>query len=98
MRVLSDHGLVDVEKSSLELVESQGYSIHRSVHSWTLYLLNKKWNYDLARVAANSTALHVPDAQANRPWLTQRRVLQQAARCSYIVLNGLVTDDGMTGV
>jgi hypothetical protein len=71
MRVLSDHGLVEVEKSSLELVESQGYSIHGCVHSWTLHVLNKTWNYDLARVAVNSIALHVPDKQANRPWLIQ---------------------------
>src|SRR5450432_4455997 len=39
MRVLSDYGLVEVEKSSLELVESQGYSVHGCVHSWTVYVL-----------------------------------------------------------
>ena len=97
MRVLSDHGLVEVEKPSLELVESQGYSIHGCVHSWTVHVLNQEWNYDLARVAVNCIALHVPGEQANRPWLTQRRLLQHAARCSHIVLNGLVTDDGMAG-
>jgi tetratricopeptide (TPR) repeat protein len=97
MRVLSDHGLVEVEKLSLELVESQGYSIHGCVHSWTVHVLNQEWNYDLARVAVNCIALHVPGEQANRPWLTQRRLLQHAARCSHIVLNGLVTDDGMAG-
>ena len=40
MRVLSDHGLVEVEKPSPELVESQGYSIHGCVHSWTVHVLN----------------------------------------------------------
>jgi hypothetical protein len=60
MRVLSDHGLVDVEKPSLELVESQGYSIHGCVHSWTVHVLNQEWNYDLARVVVKSVALHVP--------------------------------------
>ncbi|KAG4429439.1 hypothetical protein IFR05_015080 [Cadophora sp. M221] len=95
MRVLSNHGLVEVDKSSQELLESRGYSIHGCVHSWTFHVLNKEWNYDLARVALNSVALHVPGEQANRPWLTQRRLLQHAARCSYIVLNGLVPDDGM---
>ena len=40
MRVLSDHGLVEVEKPSLELVESQRYSIHGCVHSWTVHVLN----------------------------------------------------------
>ena len=95
MRVLSDHGLVEVEKPSLELVESQGYSIHGCVHSWTVHVLNQEWNYELARVAVKSIALHVPGEQADRPWLTQRRLLQHAARCSHIVLNRLVPDDGM---
>jgi hypothetical protein len=97
MRILSDHGLVKVNKSSQELLESQGYSIHGCVHSWTVHVLNQEWNYDLARVALNSVALHVPGEQANRPWLTQLRLLQHAARCSHIVLNGLVRDDGMAG-
>ena len=89
MRVLSDHGLVEVDKSSQELLESHGYSIHGCVHSWTVHVLNQEWDYDLARIAVNSVALHVPGAQAIRPWLTQRRLLQHAARCSYIMLNGL---------
>lgn len=36
--------------------------------------------------------------QAGRPRLAQRRLLQHAARCSYILLNGLVTEDGMAWV
>jgi hypothetical protein len=95
MRVLSDHGLVEVDKSSLELLESRGYSIHGCVHSWSIHVLNQEWDYSLARVALNSVALHVPGKQADRPWLTQRRLLQHAAKCSYIVLNGLVPDNGM---
>jgi tetratricopeptide (TPR) repeat protein len=97
MQILSDHGLVEVDKSSQELLESQGYSIHGCVHSWTVHVLNKEWDYSLARVALNSVALHVPGKQANRPWLTQRRLLQHAARCSHIMLNGLVPDNGMAG-
>ncbi|KAF4635064.1 hypothetical protein G7Y89_g3023 [Cudoniella acicularis] len=97
MRILSDHGLVEVDKSSLELLESRGYSIHGCVHSWTVHVLNQEWDCSLARVALKSVALHVPGEQANRPWLTQRRLLQHAARCSYIVLNGLVLNDGMAG-
>ena len=97
MRVLSDHRLVKVDKSLQELLKSRGYSIHRCVYSWTVHVLNQEWNYNLARVALNSVALHVLGKQANRPWLTQRRLLQHAARCSHIVLNGLVPDDGMAG-
>jgi hypothetical protein len=71
MRVLTDHGLVEVDKPSLELLESQGYSIHGCVHSWTVHVLNQEWNYGLARVAVNSVALYIPGEQAIRPWLTQ---------------------------
>src|SRR5258707_863830 len=97
MRILSDHGLVEVDKSSLELLESRGYRINEFVNSWTVHVLNQEWDYSLARVALKSVVLHVPGEQADRPWLTQRRLLQHAARCSYILLNGLVPDDGMAG-
>jgi hypothetical protein len=93
--VLSDHGLVEVDRSSQERIESQGYSIHRCVHSWTVHVLNQEWNYDLARVAVKFVGSDVPGEQAVRPWLTQRRLLQYAARCLYMVLNGLATEDGM---
>ncbi len=75
MRILSDHGLVEVDKSLQELLESQGYSIYGCVHSWTVHVLNQEWDYSLARVALKSVALHVLGEQANRPWLTQRRLL-----------------------
>jgi tetratricopeptide (TPR) repeat protein len=92
VRVLSDHGLVEVDKSSQESIESRGYSIHGCVHSWTVHVLNQEWDHDLARAAVRLVGLHV---QASRPWPTQRRLLQHAARCSYMVLNGLVVDNGM---
>jgi tetratricopeptide (TPR) repeat protein len=95
VRALSDHGLLEVDASSQELIESRVYSIHRCVHSWTIHVLNQEWDYDLAKVAVKFVGSHVPKEQAGRPWLTQRRLLQHAARCSYIVLNGLVTHDDM---
>jgi hypothetical protein len=95
VRVLSDHGLVEVDTSSQKLVESRGYSIHGCVHSWTIHVLSQEWDYDLARVAVKFVGSHVPGKQAVKPWLTQRRLLQHVARCSYIVLNGLARDDGM---
>ncbi|KAN0067831.1 hypothetical protein V8E54_014078 [Elaphomyces granulatus] len=96
VRVLSDHGLVEVDMSSQELVESRGYSIHGCVHSWTVYVLNQEWDYDLAKLALKFVGSHVPrDESANRWWLTQRRLLPHAARCSHAVLNGMVIADGM---
>ena len=96
VRVLSDHGLVEVDMSSQELIESRGYSIHGCVHSWTVYVLNQEWDYDLAKLALKFVGCHVPEKEsANKWWLTQRRLLPHAARCSHAVLNGMVIDDGM---
>ena len=95
VRVLSDHGLVEVDMSSQELIESRGYSIHGCVHSWTIYVLNQEWDYDLAKLALKFVGSHVPGNESAKRWLTQRRLLQHAARCSHAVLNGMVTDDGM---
>jgi hypothetical protein len=95
VRVLSDHGLVEVDRPSQEWIESRGYSIHGCVHSWTVHVLNQEWDYDLARVAVKFVGSHVPGEQAIQPWLTQRRLLWHAARCAYIVLNGLAIEDSM---
>ena len=40
VRVLIDHGLVEVDTSSQEWVESRGYSIHGCVHSWAILVGN----------------------------------------------------------
>jgi tetratricopeptide (TPR) repeat protein len=69
--------------------------MHRCVHSWTVHVLNQAWDYDLARLAVKFIRLHVPEKQTIRPWLTQRRLLQHATRCSYLFLNSLVIDDEM---
>ena len=95
MRVLSSHGLVEIDMSGQDLIESRGYSIHKCVHLWAIYVLNQTWDYDLARLAIKRVGLHVPGNEAVRPWLTQRRLLKHATRCSYIVLNGLVVDEGI---
>jgi tetratricopeptide (TPR) repeat protein len=90
VRILSSHGLVEVHTSSQYLIESRGYSIHGCVHSWTIHVLNHAWDYDLARIAVKFIAAHVPKKQAVQPWLTQRRLLQHATRCSYMVQKSLV--------
>ncbi|KAF8846559.1 kinesin light chain 1 [Acephala macrosclerotiorum] len=95
VRALSNHGLVEVAMSSQEWIESKGYSIHGCVHSWTIHALNQEWDSDLGRLAVKFVGAHVPGEEDVRPWLTHRRLLQHAARCSYMVVNGLVADDGM---
>ncbi|KAI9780438.1 MAG: hypothetical protein M1839_006712 [Geoglossum umbratile] len=95
VRVLSDHGLVEVDTTSQEWVEARGYSVHGCVHSWTIHVLNQEWDSDLARLALKFVGSHVPGNEGVKWWLTQRRLLQHAARCSYNLLNGLVSDYGM---
>jgi tetratricopeptide (TPR) repeat protein len=96
VRVLSDHGLVEVQMSSQERIESGGYSIHGCVHSWTVNVLNQEWDYDLAKLALKFVGLHAPGKDSSiQWWLTQRRLLQHVARCLHIVLSDMVIDNGM---
>ena len=95
VRVLSDHGLVEVDMSLQELIESRGYSIHGCVHAWTISVLNQEWDYDLAKLVLKFVGSHVPGEASPKWWLTRHRLLQHVARCSHAVLNGMVTDDGM---
>ena len=68
---------------------------HGCVHPWTVNVLNQEWNYDLAKLALKFVGLHVPGEESAKWWLTQRRLLQHAVRCSHTVLYGMVTDDGI---
>src|SRR6202046_4830960 len=95
VRVLSDYGLVEVDMSSQEQVESRGYSIHGCVHLWMVNVLNQEWDSDLAKLARKFVGLHVPRKNSTKWWLTQRRLLQHAARCSHAVLSRMVTDNGI---
>ncbi len=61
VRVLSDHGLVEVDMSSQERIESRGYSIHGCVHSWAVYVLNQKWDYDLEKLTLEVCRIACPD-------------------------------------
>jgi hypothetical protein len=96
VRVLSNHGLVEIAMSSQEWIESKGYSIHGCVHAWTIHVLNQAWDYDLARLAVKFVASHVPGERDFRPWLTQPRLLQHATRCSYMISTSLAADDELT--
>lgn len=66
MRVLSNYGLVEVNMSPQELTELRGYSIYGCIHSWTVYILNQEWNYNLARLAVKFVGLHTPEEYAIR--------------------------------
>jgi len=96
MRVLSNHGLVEVDTSAQDLIESRGYSIHGCVHAWTVSVLNQTWDYNLARLAVKFVGSHVPGEETVRSWPTERRLLQHASRCLYLISNCLYVDDGLS--
>jgi tetratricopeptide (TPR) repeat protein len=95
VRVLGEHGLLDLNSSPLERIEARGYSIHGCVHSWTIHVLNEKWDYDLAKLALKLVGLHTRKEEETKWWLTQRRLLRHAARCSKSVLSGATKGEGM---
>lgn len=94
VRVLCDHGLVEVDNSSEgSVVESKGYGMHGCVHSWTVHVVNQEWDSEMAGVALECVARHVPDENSRNPWVTQRRLMQHAARCWRFIVNGSVEHD-----
>ncbi|KAK3615101.1 hypothetical protein LTR56_026802 [Elasticomyces elasticus] len=98
MRPLCNYGLVEgkmvLEEHGEERVESNGYSIHGCVHSWTVEVLNERWDDSLAQFAINAIGRHVPAQDTVKPWVTQRRLLQHANRFSkYLSKEGLADVD-----
>ena len=95
MRVLCDHGLVEVNKPfERGEAELRGYGIHSCVHSWTIHVVNREWDAGLASLALECVAGHVPDESDQYFWVTQRRLLQHAGRCWEYVMDGRLDDSG----
>ncbi len=90
IRLLCEYGLVDRD---LFLC---GYSVHSCVHSWAVFMLNKEWDKNLARVALTCVASEIPSTDTDNWWLLQRRLLQHAARQQHFILDGKVDDEGMS--
>jgi hypothetical protein len=82
--------LVEPEKPSYEQFGLRGYSMHSCIHSWTRCVLNKEWDWEMARLALWCTASTIPKPNADNWWIIQRRLLQHAVRCVYLVMNNLV--------
>ena len=95
MRVLCNHGLAEADTTSEDRTESIGYKIHSCVHSWTIHVLNQQWDYGMAGLALRCVGSHVPGTKSQKFWVTQRRLVQHAARCSYFISKGLVQEESM---
>ena len=93
IRTLSTYGLVEVDSSIDEVIESRGYSVHSCVHSWMTHVLNREWSIDLAKFAVSCIASHVPDRNMSGWWLTQRRLLQHALKQNRAMLYRIIDDE-----
>ncbi|KAI0874466.1 kinesin light chain [Hypoxylon argillaceum] len=93
IRTLTAYGLVEVDPSTDELIESRGYSVHSCVHSWMTHVLNREWSVELAKFAILCIASHIPNQDSDKWWLTQRRLLQHAAKQNKAVLYGITDDE-----
>ncbi|KAF2813521.1 uncharacterized protein BDZ99DRAFT_412343 [Mytilinidion resinicola] len=82
VRVLCDHALVETNTTYGDgNVESRGYSMHGCVHSWTMHVVNNRWDARLARIALSCIGLHVPDHNRPQYWVVEQRPLRHANRC-----------------
>ncbi|KAL9131006.1 MAG: hypothetical protein Q9217_000948 [Psora testacea] len=95
VRVLCDHGLVEVDRSSeASEVELKGYGMHKCVHSWTIHVLNQEWDPETAGLVLECVGSHVPEENTHKPWVARRRLMRHAARCGGFVLNGTAENKG----
>ena len=95
VRILCDHGLVEVDKASkANGAESQGYGMHSCVHSWTLYVLNQEWDTEMAETAIDCVAMHIPESDSHKSWVIKQRLTRHAAKCWSFIDEGVVDEGG----
>ncbi|KAJ5519835.1 Disease resistance protein [Penicillium fimorum] len=94
LRLLCSHGLVEADPTTtLQRVESRGYSVHGCVHSWMIHVLNQGLDKSLAWMAVKCIATHVPMEDKPEFLLIQRRLIAHADRCLEIIRNLEVADE-----
>ena len=95
VRVLCSYGLVDPDVSLHDQHGSRGYSMHSCVHSWTVFALNKEWDWGMARLALTCIASEIPSQDDEDWWVLQRRLLPHATRQEQAVNENRLMADGM---
>ncbi|KAL6825921.1 hypothetical protein J3E69DRAFT_335364 [Trichoderma sp. SZMC 28015] len=94
MGLLCDHGLAQAgTPTTLQDVESAGYSVHACVHSWMINVLNRKSDKEMARAALDCVGSHVPRREQPKFWSKQQRLLGHADRCYELISTMLVEDE-----
>ncbi|KAI0551242.1 hypothetical protein F4679DRAFT_146121 [Xylaria curta] len=86
VRTLIDYGLVEVDNSNDELLESRGYSVHSCVYSWITHVLVKQQSTDLVRYAIRCVASRVCKPEY-KSWVITKQLLQHAARYDLAILD-----------
>lgn len=87
MRALCCHALVESNAASNDGMESRGYSMHSCVHSWTVHVLNRERNSEMAKLAVTCVGRHVPSRKTPKYWAMQQRLIRHANRSSDIIKN-----------
>ncbi|OAG00856.1 HET-domain-containing protein [Paraphaeosphaeria sporulosa] len=98
VRLLCEYGLAHPESSLGQPSVSIGYGMHSCVHSWSISVLNDKWDEELENLALTCVASEVPSTDADRWWLLQQRLLQHAARHEHSITDGRVDIIGIEWV
>ncbi|KIW13295.1 hypothetical protein PV08_08483 [Exophiala spinifera] len=93
--LLCSFGLVDIDQSLSLPLGARRYSMHSCVHSWTVSVLNQKWNQGLARLALTCVASEIPNSNARDWWLLHRRLLQHATRQGHFIVGDKVRTEGL---
>ncbi|OQD99022.1 hypothetical protein PENVUL_c066G05161, partial [Penicillium vulpinum] len=88
LRILCSHGLVEADPTTtLQRVESRGYSVHSCVHFWMIHVLNQGLENSMAWIAVECVAARVPGKDEQEFWLLQRRLIAHADRCLETIRN-----------
>lgn len=85
MGTLHDYGFVEPHISTLDQIESRGYSIHSCVHAWTSHALNQDGDANLQKLAIDCIASRVPSEDDFQFWLLQKRLLSHALKCCAVI-------------
>ena len=57
-------------------------------------MLNEGWNANLADLTLECVGRHVPNVDAQNPWVTQQRLMRHVDRCLKFLCDGRLDDNG----
>jgi tetratricopeptide (TPR) repeat protein len=95
IRVLCDHALIEADTPlSHDSVKSRGYSMHSCVHSWTIHIVNQKWDAEIGSLALECVSRHMPETRQHDSLATERRLMRHIARSWGSMVDGSLDSDG----